>query len=113
MLAALATALATGRLAALVACGRDTPAARPDGLGALVAGTVQIPESGFATLGVLAVSLAAAGFLQGPVAVLAGLAAALLLLRHGVARLGGITGDLLGALVEVAQTITLVILVLG
>ncbi|NVI85839.1 adenosylcobinamide-GDP ribazoletransferase, partial [Actinomadura sp. BRA 177] len=36
--------------------------------------------------------------------------AALLLLRHAVRRLGGATGDVLGALVEVAATAALVVL---
>jgi adenosylcobinamide-GDP ribazoletransferase len=104
---ALAAALATGRLAVTLAC-RDVPAARPDGLGALVAGSVRLPElaAGVAGVGGLAV-LAAAGWL-GPVAVLAGLAAALLVLWHAWRRLGGITGDVLGALVEVGQTVALV-----
>src|SRR6266571_2877735 len=55
----------------------------------------------------------AAGAVRGPVAAAAGLAAALLLLAHARRRLGGITGDVLGALVEVGQTVTLVGLVLG
>ncbi|WP_396454477.1 adenosylcobinamide-GDP ribazoletransferase [Actinomadura sp.] len=41
---------------------------------------------------------------------LAGLAAALVLLRHAVRRLGGVTGDVLGALVETAGTAALVVL---
>jgi len=107
---AVAAALATGRLVVTIAC-RDVPAARPDGLGALVAGTVRVPElaAGVAAVGALAVL--AAGWL-GPVAVLAGLAAALLVLWHAWRRLGGITGDVLGALVEVGQTVALVALTL-
>jgi len=48
-----------------------------------------------------------------PLAVPAGLAAALLLERHAVRRLGGITGDVLGALAEVAATVTLVVAAMG
>ncbi|SEG85072.1 Cobalamin synthase [Nonomuraea solani] len=48
------------------------------------------------------------GVVAAPVALLAGLAAALLLLRHARRRLGGITGDVLGALVETATATTLV-----
>jgi adenosylcobinamide-GDP ribazoletransferase len=44
-----------------------------------------------------------------PVGMLAGLGAALLLLRHAGRRLGGITGDVLGALVESATATTLVV----
>ncbi|WP_066936223.1 adenosylcobinamide-GDP ribazoletransferase [Microtetraspora fusca] len=44
-----------------------------------------------------------------PLAVLAGLGAAALLRRRAVRRLGGITGDVLGALVECATTTTLLL----
>ena len=111
VVAGLVVAMATGRLAATVACLRGIPAARPDGLGALVAGTVRWPEVVAGALGVAAVSLLA-GPVRGPVSVAAGLAAALLVLVQARRRLGGITGDVLGALVEVAQTVTLIGLVL-
>ncbi len=112
LLAGLATALATGRLAATAACVRGVPAARPDGLGALVAGTVHGVGVAVAMLCVVALSLAA-GPVRGPVAVVAGLGVALALLWHARRRLGGITGDVLGALVEVAQTMALVVLASG
>ncbi|MCU1692648.1 MAG: adenosylcobinamide-GDP ribazoletransferase, partial [Frankiales bacterium] len=41
-------------------------------------------------------------------ALLAGLLAARLLRRHAVRRLGGVTGDVLGALVETTTTVVLV-----
>ncbi|MFB9236189.1 adenosylcobinamide-GDP ribazoletransferase [Plantactinospora siamensis] len=113
-LAGLVTAAATGRLAAAWGCRRGVPAARPDGLGALVAGAVGPAPLAVATVAVAAVALAAVPHRpwQGPVAVLAALACAAGLLRHLVRRLGGITGDVLGALVETAATVVYVGLVL-
>jgi adenosylcobinamide-GDP ribazoletransferase len=44
------------------------------------------------------------------VALVAGLLAARLLRRHAVRRFGGVTGDVLGALVEVSTAVALVVL---
>ncbi|GGK26770.1 adenosylcobinamide-GDP ribazoletransferase [Pilimelia terevasa] len=109
-LAAAAAAGAAGRLAAGFACRRGLPAARSDGLGALVAGTVG-PAAlalGFLATAALAVPAVPGRWWQGPVAVAVALAAAVLLVRHAVRRFGGVTGDVLGAAVEVAVTVTLV-----
>jgi adenosylcobinamide-GDP ribazoletransferase len=122
--AALIAAVVTGRLALTWACRRGVAAARPDGLGALVAGSVNPVSAAAATLATLAAAVAAvtagptvAGQpLLGwtlPVAVAAGLSAAYLVQRHAVRRLGGITGDVLGALAEVATTVTLVVAAMG
>ena len=100
----------TGRLGVTLACRRGVPAARPDGLGALVAGTVPIGV----TAGLTAVVAAAAIWVvpgrpwQGPAVIAVALLAVLLLVRHAVRRFGGITGDVLGAVVETATTVTLV-----
>ena len=48
-----------------------------------------------------------------PLAIVAGLGAAFALQRHAVRRLGGITGDVLGALAEIATTVTLVVAAMG
>jgi adenosylcobinamide-GDP ribazoletransferase len=121
--AALIAAVVTGRLALTWACRRGVPSARPDGLGALVAGTVRpaIPvlitvAAVAAAVGAVAVSTRLASQPLGwtlPLAVVAGLAAALVVQRHAVRRLGGITGDVLGALAEVAATVTLVVAAMG
>ena len=115
LVCAVVAAAGTGRLAAGWACRRGVPAARPDGLGALVAGTV-----GWAALVTGALALAAVAVpgvpgrpWQGPVSVLLALAASLAVTRHAVRRLGGITGDVLGALVELTTVVTYVVLVLG
>jgi adenosylcobinamide-GDP ribazoletransferase len=188
---ALIAACVTGRLAVTWACRDGVPAARPGGLGALVAGTVRRDRAVMATAAaavVLAILTGAAAFgVFGPglrlpaaaelsshfggaaldtsgmsgefffglepvseppqsrfgldvldtgageasrawlpawgsgpmgvpvtllVAMAAGLAAAALLRRRAVRRLGGITGDVLGALVETATTVTLLVCVL-
>jgi adenosylcobinamide-GDP ribazoletransferase len=115
LLSAVVAAAAAGRLAVAWACRPGVPAARPDGLGALVAGTVRWPGALLGTLAVGVVALPAVPqrAWQGPLAVALALGAALLLLRHAVRRLGGITGDVLGALVELTTTIVYVVLVLG
>jgi adenosylcobinamide-GDP ribazoletransferase len=111
----IVVATATGRLAVTWACRTGVPAARPDGLGALVAGTVNGLWATVALACVAALSVPAApgrGW-QGPLAVVVGLAGAVLLTRHVVGRIGGITGDVLGAVVEVAATLAYVVLSLS
>ena len=95
------------------------PAARPEGLGAAVAGVV--PPRGAAVAAVtVAGAAAAAGALFGPydtvrtvLAVVLSLAATEALLRHCTRRFGGVTGDVFGALAETAATTALVVLSLG
>ncbi|SDJ19698.1 adenosylcobinamide-GDP ribazoletransferase [Nonomuraea maritima] len=147
----LVTACVAGRLALTWACRAGVPAARPDGLGAMVAGTVRRAAAWAATLAALCATTALGlltplptsaiaqdgtpggteydailtyieqtglhgGIEQAlhsaivlPLGLVAGLGAALLLLRHARRRLGGITGDVLGALVETATATTLVV----
>ncbi len=116
--AAVMAALATSRLAITWACRAGVPAARPTGLGALVAGTVRPAVALAETLLVLA--LAAGTVLLWhqvgwtlPLAVFIGLGVAHGLERHAVRRLGGVTGDVLGALAEVAATAALVVATMG
>lgn len=114
---AVLLAVVTARVAVTAACTAGVPAASPEGLGALVAGTV--PRR-VAALWVVAVVLAG-GLLadadRAPswlpaLAVLLGLGAGWLLLRHAVRRIGGVTGDVLGALVETTTAVVLVVLAL-
>jgi adenosylcobinamide-GDP ribazoletransferase len=110
-LVGVVTAVAGGRVAITFACRRGVPAARPDGLGALVAGTVASPTVVVGALGLAALAIFAVPGRpwQGPLAVLlAGLGTALLLRRARV-RLGGVTGDVLGAACEVATTVIYVV----
>ncbi|MEV1333060.1 adenosylcobinamide-GDP ribazoletransferase [Micromonospora costi] len=106
-LAAVVAATAAGRLGVTLACRRGVPAARPDGLGALVAGTVGPVAPAVGAVGVALVAVAAVPGRpwQGPLAVGVAVAVAVALLTHVVRRLGGITGDVLGATVEVVTTL--------
>jgi adenosylcobinamide-GDP ribazoletransferase len=115
VLSAPAAAAGTGRAAVTWACRAGVPAARPDGLGALVAGSVGrvAPPAGALLTAGLAVPAVPGRPWQGPLAVLLGLAAAALVARHAVRRLGGITGDVLGALVETGTTVAYLGLVLS
>lgn len=115
--AALAATVA--RLALTHASREGIPAARPEGLGAMVAGTVPVRAAALVTAAVLVVC-AATGLLLSPYDALrqvlatgAGLAAAALLLRRCVRRFGGVTGDVFGAVEETAATAVLVALTLG
>lgn len=113
-------AAVTARLALTLASRAGIPPARPEGLGAAVAGTVP-PLRALAVCCAVAVCCAGAGAVLGghgaalhhALAVAAGLAAAQLMLRHCVRRFGGVTGDVFGALEETAATAALVALSLG
>jgi adenosylcobinamide-GDP ribazoletransferase len=108
--AAVVLAWTTGRLGITLACRRGVPAARPDGLGALVAGTVPVPVAAGLAAAVAAGAVWAVPGRpwQGPATVAVALLVVLVLLRHTVRRFGGVTGDVLGAAAEVATTVTLV-----
>ncbi|MGW3199969.1 adenosylcobinamide-GDP ribazoletransferase [Streptomyces sp. NPDC001118] len=116
--AAVVSAVAA-RLALTLAARTGVPPARPEGLGAAVAGVVPAPG---APAVAVAVTLGAAvwgaalgpyGALRAAAAVLLSLAAAELLLRRCVRRFGGATGDVFGALAETAATASLIVLALG
>jgi adenosylcobinamide-GDP ribazoletransferase len=106
-LTGIVAAAAGGRVAIALACRRGVPAARPDGLGALVAGTVS-PAAvvvAAAATAALAVPAAPGRPWLGPAAVGASMLVALQLLRNVTKRLGGVTGDILGAESELAMTV--------
>ncbi|MFE0525521.1 adenosylcobinamide-GDP ribazoletransferase [Streptomyces sp. NPDC058954] len=117
-LAAVVSA-AAARLALTLAARAGVPAARPEGLGAAVAGVVPV-RGAAAVAAVVTVAAAVAGALLGTydavraaAAVLAALAVAELLLRHCTRRFGGVTGDVFGGLAETAATVSLLVLSLG
>ncbi len=108
-----AVALLASRVAPAVATRRGVSAARPGGLGAAVAQTVPpVAAAALATgLGVAgtlgSVALGAAWYAAGLV-VLVGALGAWLVVRHTVRRLGGVTGDVIGAAVELSLAAALV-----
>jgi adenosylcobinamide-GDP ribazoletransferase len=119
--AATATAVAalTGRTAMTLACRDGVPAARPDGLGCTVAGTVP-SRAAWLLAAATVLAAAAVGALFGAYAAVhyalataLALTAAELLLHRCRSRLGGVTGDIFGALCEVAVTGVLVVLGVG
>ncbi len=106
-LALAAVALLVSRQVLAGACHRRVPAAsRTSGLGVTVAGTVPSGAalaSGVVLLGVaLAPAAWGAPWWAGSLVVLAGWGAAAGVVVHACRRLGGITGDVLGATIEVA-----------
>ncbi|MBK0868472.1 MULTISPECIES: adenosylcobinamide-GDP ribazoletransferase [unclassified Saccharopolyspora] len=117
--AAVVLACAVGRAGFVLCCRRGIPAARPEGMGALVAssqpiGTVVawwlllaaaafwLPGTGWHGLGWL-----------GPLAVVLAAAALAAFSAHTRRRFGGITGDVLGAAAELGCTVVLAVTALG
>jgi adenosylcobinamide-GDP ribazoletransferase len=106
-LAGMVASVSAGRLAITWSCVQGVKAARPGGLGALVAGTVPRWAAVLSTAGVCAVALPAVNgqLWLGPACVLVAVAVAGLLLAHALRRLGGMTGDVLGAVAELATSV--------
>jgi adenosylcobinamide-GDP ribazoletransferase len=114
---ALVTASVTARVAVVLATGPSTPAARPAGFGALVAGRTAAPARAGAAAALVVAVTTVSGLTGGLplavralVAVAAGLLTAAALRRAAQHRLGGVTGDVFGALIEAATAITLLVL---
>lgn len=110
----LATAVLTARLAMARTGLPRVPIAEGSSLGRTVAGTVSRPWLSGWVLVTAALSAAAVLLVSGPgdavrlaVAVAVGLAAAEVLYRRAVSRLGGVTGDVMGAMGEIATTAVL------
>lgn len=115
---ALAVAAATGRLAAVLAAHRTLPAARAGGFGAYVAASMPTGVLVAETVAVLGLGLglaaaAGASLLGWPLAQLGALLGCAAMCLHVRRRLGGVTGDVFGALVELGTAASLVGLALS
>lgn len=112
---AVVLAVTAGRVAVVLACRRGVDAASDTGFGALVAGTqTRLVVAVWIAL-LLAATYWAVGerWWQGPLVTAAALGAAALLTRHCVRRFGGMSGDVLGATVEITMTVVLVGILVG
>jgi adenosylcobinamide-GDP ribazoletransferase len=114
-------ATTASRLTLPWSCRTTVPAARPDGLGAVVAATVRPGTAAAATIAVLAAALALTWLTTSPdllrlagaaAAVLLAVGAALATTRRAHTALGGTTGDVLGAAIELALPVAFLTLAL-
>ncbi|WP_245569732.1 adenosylcobinamide-GDP ribazoletransferase [Gordonia shandongensis] len=102
---AIALAVFAGRAAVPVACRTTLPPANDDGFGALVAGT---QRAGAAVWVVVLVGAAAVLGVQPAVVALVALVGAWAFTRHCARRAGGMTGDVVGATVELVTAVVAV-----
>ncbi len=105
--------ICSSRVALSLVCRSGVPAARPEGLGAAVAGSVPtwVAVLSWALAGTLlaaATGWSGTAWWLGPAAAGVAVLAVVLLVRRCVRRFGGVTGDVMGAAVEIAFTVLVV-----
>ncbi|MEV5836739.1 adenosylcobinamide-GDP ribazoletransferase [Nocardia sp. NPDC052112] len=112
---AVVLAVAVGRVMVVLACRHGSTAAPDTGFGALVAGTQHS-----ITVALWSALAVAAGILAvpehrwvGPLVIVVALGISTLLARHCIRRFGGLSGDILGATLEISVAITAAGLSLG
>lgn len=111
--AALAAAIFVGRAVVPMVCRSGLPAANPDGFGALVAGTQRLSIVLWSAAAITAA--AGVGLLSSPTAAIQYPVTAALVVafawafsRHAARRAGGLTGDVIGATIELSTTLMVV-----
>ncbi|WP_431818390.1 adenosylcobinamide-GDP ribazoletransferase [Gordonia jacobaea] len=117
---AIAAAVFVGRVATVIACRRSLPPARSTGFGALVAGTQRASIVVWSVLAIVAMVVAGGwqslspnvfdvgSALGAAITAVIALGFAWLFTRHCARRMGGINGDVLGAVIELSTAIALV-----
>lgn len=120
---AIAFAVYLGRVTVVIACRRGLPSANPDGFGALVAGTARTSvvvwlllatalAVGAGWLDPLAAEFTVSAAVRAGAVLVAVSAFAYAFTRHCARRIGGVSGDVLGATLELSTTLALVLLLL-
>ncbi len=107
---AIVLAVAAGRVAVVLACRKGIPAAPDAGFGALVAGTQSRAAVVIwpALAAITAAAAVPANPWLGPVVLITALALTVAITRHCVRRFEGLSGDILGTVVEIAVSIAAV-----
>lgn len=114
----IAVAVLVARCALPLACARGVPSARTSGLGATMAGSVgpvaaAVPVVVIAGLATLVLALLGVSWWRAPAAAVAVVVVTAGVVVRCTRRLGGITGDVLGACVELSFTAALLVLAAG
>ena len=109
-----AAAICCSRAALAIVCRQGVPAARRSGLGVAVAGSVPVGAAALSWIAVVGTMVLATTLLGrwwcGLIAAALAGAAVLILVRVCLKRLGGVTGDVMGASIEIALTLLLICL---
>jgi adenosylcobinamide-GDP ribazoletransferase len=110
-------AVCCSRAALCLTCVRGVPAARGDGLGVAMAGSVPRVAAAGSWLAVLLIMgwaawLSGHGAFNGVVAAMAAAAIVGVLVYRCVRRLGGVTGDVMGAGIEIAFTVMITVMII-
>ncbi len=104
----LAFAIAVGRVGAVVGCRRGLGSATPSGFGPLVAGTQRTSIGVWAMIAAVMGVLIVESPIRAIIVVAAVVAVAWMFTAHCARRMGGINGDVLGAVIEIGVAIAVV-----